>query len=212
MKLLQQNRISKEFINTLPVIRFEGIVKIVDSPETAKKVLKTLKKEKIVGFDTESRPSFKQGETYPISLVQIATDGEAFLFKLNGNGMVEKLAPILTSKKIKKVGIGLEHDITKMKGFNGIELKGLIDLSGLAREKGIIQTGARGLTARYLGKRLVKTAQTTNWARTELSEKQKIYAATDAWVCLKIYPEMLKDRTDYRQFVDESEEKNGNRQ
>ncbi len=209
MKLLKQNRISKEFINSLPVIRFEGEVIVVDSSEDADKILKKLGKEKILGFDTESRPSFKVGESFPISLVQIATNRKAYLFQLNGNGMIQKLSPLLTSKKISKVGVGLEHDISKMKGFNGITLAGLIDLSALAREKGIIQTGARGLTARYLQKRLVKTAQTTNWARRELSERQKLYAATDAWICLKIYPKMLKDKTDYRRFNEESEENNG---
>lgn len=201
MKLLNQNRISKELINSLPVIRFEGEVNIINSPEEAEKALKKLFREKVVGFDTESRPSFKVGESYPISLVQLATMDRAFLFKLNGNGMVQMLAPLLTSKNINKIGVGLEHDISKMKGFNGITLYGLTDLSNLAREKGIIQTGARGLTARYIGKRLVKSAQITNWARSELTEKQKIYAATDAWICLMIYHEMLKDKTDYRKFI-----------
>jgi len=176
---------------------------LIEDSLRAETALKKIFREKRVGFDTESRPAFRQGQSFPISLVQIATKKTAYLFRLNGNGLEEILEPLLTSDKIKKIGIGLEHDITKMKSFNGIVLAGLTDLSAIARIKGIIQTGARGLTARYLGKRLVKNAQTTNWARSELSEKQKIYAATDAWVCLKLYKKMKKDKTDYRKFMEE---------
>jgi len=131
----------------------------------------------------------------------------SYLFQINGNGLIPLLEPLLTSNNIKKIGIGLAHDINKLKGFNGITLRGLIDLSMLAQGKGIIQTGARGLTARYLQKRLVKTAQTTNWARLELSDKQKNYAATDAWVCLKIFPLLMKDKIDYKKFEDDLPEK-----
>ena len=203
MALLEQNRISRDYINSLPVIRFGGSVKVINNPADAEKAVKKLSREKMLGFDTESKPSFKAGVSHPISLIQIATLKTSYLFQINGNGLIPMLEPLLTSEKIKKIGVGLAHDINKLKGFNGIVLKGLIDLSNLAREKGIIQTGARGLTARYLQMRLVKSAQTTNWARQELSEKQKIYAATDAWVCLKIYPLIKKDKIDYKKFEDE---------
>lgn len=204
MKFPRQNRLSREYINSLPIIKFGGKIELIEDSLRAETALKKIFHEKRVGFDTESRPAFRQGQSFPISLVQIATKKIAYLFRLNGNGLEEILEPLLTSDKIKKIGIGLEHDISKMKSFNGIVLAGLTDLSAIARIRGIIQTGARGLTARYLGKRLVKTAQTTNWARNELSEKQKIYAATDAWVCLKLYKKMKKDKTDYRKFMEDN--------
>ncbi len=207
MALLEQNRISKEYINSLSVIRFEGEILIINDISDAEEALEKLSKEEILGFDTESKPSFKPGESHPISLIQISTLRTSYLFQVNGNGLIPLLKPLLTSNIVKKVGIGLSHDINKLKGFNNIVLQGLIDLSLIAREKGIIQTGARGLTARYLHKRLVKTSQTTNWARQELSEKQKSYAATDAWVCLKIYPLMMKDNIDYKKFEDELQPK-----
>ncbi|MEN8222909.1 MAG: 3'-5' exonuclease [Acidobacteriota bacterium] len=203
LALLEQNRLSRDYINSLPIIRFEGKVQIVNDASTATKIIKKLSKEKMLGFDTESKPSFKPGVSHPISLIQISTLKISYLFQVNGNGLIPLLEPLLSSQKIKKVGVGLAHDINKLKGFNDVTLNGLIDLSILAREKGIIQTGARGLTARYLEKRLVKTAQTTNWARVELSEKQKNYAATDAWVCLKIYPLLKKDKIDYKKIEDE---------
>jgi len=201
--LLEQNRISKEYINSLPVIHFDGKVQVINETTIADKIIKKISREKMVGFDTESKPSFKAGVSHPISLIQIATLKSSFLFQVNGNEILPLLKPILTSTKIKKVGVGLAHDINKLESFNGISLRGLIDLSLIAREKGIIQTGARGLTARYLQRRLVKTAQTTNWARSELTEKQKNYAAIDAWVCLKIYPLIIKDNIDYKKLEDE---------
>jgi len=203
LALLKQNRLSRDYINSLPIIRFEGKVEVINDPSVAKKIVKKLSREKFLGFDTESKPSFKPGVSHPISLIQIATLKASYLFQVNGNDLIPLLEPLLTSEKVKKVGIGLAHDINKLKGFNGIILKGLIDLSSMAGDKGIIQTGARGLTARYLQKRLVKSAQTTNWARHELSEKQKTYAATDAWVCLKIYPLLKKDKINYRKFEDD---------
>ena len=203
LALLEQNRLSRDYINSLPIIRFEGEVKVVNDASAAAKIIKKLSKERMLGFDTESKPSFKPGVSHPISLIQISTLKTSYLFQVNGNGLIPLLEPLLTSQKVKKIGVGLAHDINKLKGFNDVTLNGLIDLSLLAKEKGIIQTGARGLTARYLQKRLVKTAQTTNWARNELSEKQKNYAATDAWVCLKIYPLLKKDKLDYKKFEDE---------
>ena len=207
MTLLEQNRLSRDYINSLPVIRFDGNVQVINDTEEAQRAVKKLLREKMLGFDTESKPSFKPGVSHPISLIQISTLKTSYLFQINGNGLMPLLKPLLTSEKIKKIGIGLAHDINKLKGFNSIVLRGLIDLSLLAREKGIIQTGARGLTARYLQKRLVKTAQTTNWARVELSDKQKNYAATDAWVCLKIFPLLMKDKIDYKKFEDELQTK-----
>jgi len=203
LALLEQNRLSRDYVNSLPIIRFEGEVKVINDVSSASKIIKKLSREKMLGFDTESKPSFKPGVSHPISLIQISTLKTSYLFQVNGNGLIPLLEPLLTSPKIKKVGVGLAHDINKLKGFNDVTLDGLIDLSLLAKEKGIIQTGARGLTARYLQKRLVKTAQTTNWARSELSEKQKNYAATDAWVCLKIYPLLKKDKINYKKFEDE---------
>jgi len=207
LALLEQNRLSRDYINSLPIIRFEGEVKVINEVTSASKIIKKLSREKMLGFDTESKPSFKPGVSHPISLIQISTLKTSYLFQVNGNGLIPLLEPLLTSPKVKKVGVGLAHDINKLKGFNDVTLNGLIDLSLLAKEKGIIQTGARGLTARYLQKRLVKTAQTTNWARSELSEKQKNYAATDAWVCLKIYPLLKRDKIDYNKFEDELQAK-----
>jgi ribonuclease D len=201
------NRLSKEYINTLPIIKFAGDVVMVDQDEDIDKVVQKLQKEKYVGFDTESRPSFTKGITYPISLIQIATEEVAYLFRSNGNEFPGLLWNFLGDKNILKIGIGLNGDMEKLKQFDRFYPGNFVDLSKIASEKGIIQVGARALTARYLQKRLVKTAQRTNWAVPNLTEKQKVYAATDAWICLRIYPLIQNDNNIYPPEEKEDEHK-----
>jgi len=197
------NRLSSDYINSLPVIKFSGKVVIIDSQEQEKEVIKLLGNEKLVGFDTESKPAFKKGVFYPISLVQIATNDAAYLFQVKKTGFSDALSDFLSDEKIKKIGVGVKNDITKLKELKDFEAGGFIDLSTIATEKGIIQVGVRGLTARYTSHRLVKSSQKTNWAKFDLTKKQQAYAASDAWICLQIYPLLLNDCTDYRQFAEE---------
>lgn len=176
---------------------------MVDSPELAENVIRRLMEETFLGFDTESRPAFKKGESYPVSLVQLATHHTAYLFQLEKCGFPDSLAEILADPYIKKIGVGLKHDIEKLQELKRFTPAGFVDLSKIAREKGIIQIGARSLTARYMTARLVKSSQKTNWAKKNLTRKQQLYAASDAWICLEIYPRLTADRTDYRQFIED---------
>ena len=211
MDYILANRLSSDYINTLPIVRFEGEVVIVDNKEQEEKVIKLLRKEKYVGFDTESKPAFKKGVSYPISLVQLATHDTAYLIQVKKTGFTDSLADFLSNKKIKKIGVGVKNDITKLNELKDFTAGGFIDLSTIASEKGIIQIGVRGLTARYTAHRLVKSSQKTNWAKSELTRKQQLYAASDAWICLQIYPRLLGDTIDYRQFIeDDNNNSNGN--
>lgn len=203
MEFILSNRLSSEHINSLPIIKFKGKVVVVDSKEQEEEVIKLLRNERYVGFDTESKPAFKKGVSYPISLVQIATNNSAYLLQLKKTGFSDALADFLADESIKKIGVGVKNDIVKLKELKEFMAGGFIDLSTIAAEKGIIQIGARGLTARYITRRLVKSSQKTNWANPELTEKQQVYAASDAWICLQIYPLLLADPLDYRLFNDE---------
>lgn len=206
MNLLDINRISKEYINTLPAIQFDGQVVMVNRPEQVEEVVRLLKNESCVGFDTESKPAFKKGESYPVSLVQLATHDTSYLFQLEKTGIPDSLVEFFSNPSIKKIGVGIKHDIEKLQDKRNFKDAGFVDLSNIAKEKGIIQVGARSLAARYLGRRLVKTAQKTNWAKPKLTPKQQVYAATDAWICLKLLPLLEADQTDYRQFLPGEEE------
>jgi ribonuclease D len=201
---------SRDYINSLPIIKFEGDVVVVNQKEQAIEVIKDLENEQYVGFDTESRPSFKKGILYPISILQFATHDIVYLFQLKKSKFSDELANFFSNSDVKKIGIGIKNDIEKLQNIKPFDAEGFIDLSKIAAEKGIIQIGARGLTARYIKHRLVKTAQKTNWAKPELSHKQKIYAASDAWICLKIYPYLIEDPLDYSEFPDEDDEMNLN--
>ncbi len=206
-ELLRVNRISGEYINSLPLIHFQGNVVMVTTPEEADSILNLLMNETCVGFDTESKPSFTKGTSYPVSLIQFATHEAAYLIQLKKTGFSDRLVEFLENEKIQKIGVGVKNDLAKLQELRFFNPMGFIDLSKLASEKGIIQVGLRGLTARYIGVRLTKSAQKTNWAQPVLSPKQQIYAALDAWICLQIYPHLLADTTDYRQF-DEEENQN----
>lgn len=199
--LPEQNRLSKEYVSSLEAIRFCGEISVVSAHEEVEIACEELSSYNELGFDTESRPSFRKGISYPVSLVQLSTSSKSFLFQLNGNGLPKELVRIFSNPEIKKIGIGIKEDIKKLKEVELFDEKGFVDLGDIASEKGIIQFGARALSARYLGKKIVKSAQKTNWARRDLTEKQKIYAATDAWVCLQIYPILLADQTDYREYA-----------
>jgi ribonuclease D len=204
-------RLSREYINSLPIIRFAGEVVIVEDESHAERVLTTLMSEKSVGFDTESRPSFTKGTTYPVALIQLATPDTAYLFQLKRTGFSSRLVEFLETDRVKKIGVGVKNDIEKLQELCPFTAGGFIDLSKMAAEKGIIQVGLRALTARYIGHRLTKTAQKTNWAQPVLSPKQQIYAASDAWICLQIFPLLRNDNTDYRQFKDGDEKKRESR-
>ena len=209
MVLLEVNRFSREYINSLPPVKFEGKVKVIETLEEEEEAVNELRRETLLGFDTESKPAFKKGVSYPISLVQLSTLDMAYLFQLKKTGFSDALVDLMASETIKKIGIGVQADISKLKELKEFRDRGFIDLSDIAKEKGIIQVGARALTARYLKRRLVKTAQKTNWAQPKLTRKQQIYAASDAWICLEIYPMLLADTTDYRRYSEE-ETNNGN--
>jgi ribonuclease D len=207
MELVFANRLSREYINTLPIIRFEGRVVVVTDENSAETVLNTLMSESFVGFDTESKPSFTKGTTYPVSLIQLATHRTAYLLQLKKTGFSDLMIRFLENEHVKKIGVGLKNDLTKLQELKPFTPGGFIDLSKLASDKGIIQGGIRGLTARYMQCRLTKSAQKTNWAQTVLTLKQQIYAASDAWICLQIYPRLVADTIDYRQFNEEEKEK-----
>ncbi len=189
---------SKEFINSLPIIYFKGEIFLVNNNETLLSAVSELSKKEIIGFDTESKPSFKKGVSFPVSLIQLSTEDRAYLFQINRIPNLQPLYQLLADENIKKIGIGLEKDFEKLTQHHPIKPEGFIDLSQLAQNKGIIQSGAKNLAARYLGYRISKNAQTSNWAKRVLSYKQMVYGATDAWICIKIFPLLQKDTINYQ--------------
>jgi len=136
-----------------------------------------------IGFDSESRPSFNKGEHYPISLIQLATETEAFLVRINKLNYPPELTRILSNPSITKIGLGLKGELRDIEKYSSSKCVSFVDLE---------QRGVRALAGFFFKGRISKKAQKSNWEKFNLSESQILYAATDAWVVLKIYREMMK--------------------
>ncbi len=181
------SKISKADIYGLPVKKFEGEIFIIDSFDKLALVKDKLQNIRIFGFDTETRPSFKKGKLYNTALVQLATSGKAFLFRINVTGIPDLLVDIMENSDIIKVGVALRHDLVSLQKLRPFKPGGFIDLQQYVEQFGIKDKGLRKLTANILGIRLVKGQQTSNWESKILKQPQLEYAATDAWVCYEMY-------------------------
>ncbi len=196
--------VTRDIINELRPIEFDGPIYVVNNEETAEYAFNRLKGAKCVGFDTESRPAFLKGQKFPVSIVQISLEDEAFIFQLKTYNLSNELVSILADDSVTKVGIGVKDDIKKLQDIKQFEPSNFVDLSDVAKSHNIKQSGARALTALFMGRRLIKSSQKTNWAKVDLTERQLRYAATDAWICLQIMPKL--ERSEYAIPLTYSEE------
>ena len=180
-------RLSKEHIKTLPVRAFDGKIHLITEIKDVSYAIKTLRKYPILGFDTETRPVFRKGMQHDVSLLQLSTSKEAFLFRLNHLGFPNELVEILEDSSILKVGIAILDDVRGLQKLSNFKAEGFIELADIAADLGIVTCGLRNLAAIFLGVRITKKAQLTNWERPVINSKQSLYAATDAWICLEMY-------------------------
>ncbi len=179
--------ISKEEINQLPLYQFDGTIIIIETKEAALESIKLIENEPILGFDTETRAAFRKGETYDVSLLQLATPTHAYLFRLNKFKIMPELTAILANPAIVKAGVAVRDDIKAIKKLLDFEDKNFVDLADVAREKKIKNFGLRALTAICLKKRLSKKGKISNWELKQLNRMQITYAACDAVVGCEIY-------------------------
>jgi ribonuclease D len=185
--------IDKETINELPLKVFEGPIHIIDDPEKIKNVLPAIAGCRFLGFDTETRPSFKKGKKNKVALLQLATPQESFLFRINKIGLPKELRKILADPDIIKVGAAIHDDIKSLQKIKSFNPGGFADLQNLVRDFGIESLSLKKLAAIVLNFRISKSQQLTNWDAGELSEAQQKYAAMDAWVALQIFLELRKE-------------------
>ena len=171
----------------LPIRRYEGEVCLVATPQDRVRALADIRHESVVGFDTETRPSFSKGESHPTCLVQAATASAVFLFQLRRLDVFQLLAELLAAPRIVKAGVALAYDLSSLKLLFPFVEKNVLDLGVAARRCGLAQTGLRNLAGIFLGFRIPKGIRTSNWAAAQLSAQQITYAATDAWVCRELF-------------------------
>jgi len=179
--------ISRDDINALPIRRYEGAVRLVATREDVERAAADFAAERVVGFDTETRPSFRAGASHPPALAQAATARAVWLFPLQRMDFSALLGELLSSKTTVKAGVGLGEDLRQRRKSFAFEPAAIVDLGAVARRHGLEKSGVRPLAAMFLGMRIPKGAKTTNWATRQLSPQQIAYAATDAWACREIY-------------------------
>ncbi len=185
-KALAEN-ITKEAIQQLPLLAFEGDIRVINTKKECNEALRILEQEALLGFDTETKPTFKKGDYNPTALVQLSKKEEAFLFRLNKIGYPKRLFDLLEESSITKLGISILDDLKDLERLSSFTPQSFIDLNHTANELGIGHNGVRKLAAIFLEHRISKSQQVSNWEIDELTEGQKRYAATDAWVCLEIH-------------------------
>lgn len=182
--------ITNEEIKNLPLVQFTGKIFVIDSQKKVELFTELIKNQPIIGIDTETKPSFKKGAKNPVSLLQIATLNQAFLFRINLIGLPDSVIQLFENPDIKKIGLALRDDIQILKQIKQYKPAGFIDLQHYVKAFGIQSTSLKKIMAIIFGQRISKSQQVTNWDRPELTEAQQIYAATDAWACYQIYKEL----------------------
>ena len=170
---------------------FKGEIVLVDDLKTFYEVFPRLLGSDLLGFDTETRPTFKKGRKNSVSLIQLSTEYLACLFRINKIGIPDKLADLLSDPTVTKAGVAVHDDIRFLKSVRKFTPDGFIDLQTLVKYFGIQSSGLKKLTAIVLGFRISKRQQVTDWEAEQLTEAQQIYAATDAWVCHQIYKKLI---------------------
>jgi ribonuclease D len=170
---------------------FRGEIVLVDDIETFRSVLPRLHRTDLLGFDTETKPTFTRGKRNKVSLIQLSTDDLAVLIRINKIGLPEELIRLLSDPTVTKAGVAIHDDIRFLKGVKKFSPDGFIDLQSFVKDFGIESAGLKKLTAIVLGFRISKRQQITDWEADKLTEAQQIYAATDAWVCHQIYRKLI---------------------
>lgn len=193
--MLFRERINPEELEAMSLASFEGEIVVVDSQdEVYDKAIRYLATKKLIGFDTESRPTFSPGQPhYGTSLLQLSGEEKAFLFRVKKLGLPKDVRRILASRTIVKVGAAVRDDIKGLQRIESFTPGNFVDLQQMAVNYGISDKSVKKLAGIILGVRISKTQQLSNWEAEELSEAQQRYAATDAWVCRKMYKVLLSN-------------------
>lgn len=186
--------ISKEEISLLEIEEFSGRIIVIDNEKDTDKAVSYLSQFEAVGFDTETRPSFKKGTRYKISLMQISTDEACFLFRLNRIGIPQSLENFLVNENILKIGLSLRDDFGAIRKRTDIKPANFLDLQNYVGQFGIEDASLQKIYAILFDKKISKGQRLSNWEADVLTEQQKKYAALDAWACLKIYNQLNQDK------------------
>ncbi len=199
IKCMYPRRVNPDMLQCLPLVRYSGEPELVETDEALDKALSEISKEKILGFDTETRPNFSKGKHYPVSILQLAGENKVWIIRLDPlASRLSDIFAILENPAIKKAGIAVQGDIKSLKARCPFNPAGFVDIAQSTRKIGVINTGMRNLAALIFGERLSKAAQLSNWASEVLDKRQLVYAATDAWMSRRLFLEVRRAIDDGR--------------
>ena len=183
--------ISNEDVTALPAVQYEGEIVVVDTPQTLSEACDHLAQQSIIGFDTETRPSFTAGVVNKVALLQLYGGGKCFLIRLNKVQMSKSLTDILHNPNILKIGAAVKNDILGLNKLRHFTAGGVVDLQDIVEKYNIKDKSLRKISGIVLGRKVSKAQRLSNWEAKLLTPQQQIYAATDAWVCVEIYKALL---------------------
>ena len=194
-----KEKFDKKDITLLPKESFKGRIFVIISEKESDKAVKYLLNQKIIGIDTETRPSFRRGQHYKVALLQVSTHDTCFLFRLNRIGITSSLKKLLEDCKVIKVGLSLKGDLRLLSKREDFTRGLFIDILNEIKDIGIQDLSLQKIYANIFGMKIAKNQQLTNWEADALTEAQQLYAATDAWACIRIHEELkrLKETGDY---------------
>ena len=185
--------ITKEDLNKLPVRSFDGNIHVIDTKEKVIEAVAFLQTQKVIGFDTETKPVFKKGVTNGVAILQLSSADDAFIFKLKKTNLPNSITSILASKEIFKVGVAIRDDIIALRKVNNFEPDSFIELQKYVEKFEIENFSLQKLAAIVLGFKISKSKRLSNWEARVLNQAQLKYAATDAWASLRVYEELSKN-------------------
>jgi ribonuclease D len=186
------NKYDKYKITELPKVLFSGRIIVILSPGETEKAVDYLLSQEILGIDTETRPSFRKGQSFLVSLLQVSTRDTCFLFRLNHTGMTPSIIRLLEDTTVLKIGLSLKDDFAMLHKRCAFTVGKFIDLQNKMNEIGIDDLSLQKLYANIFGEKISKTQRLSNWEADVLNDRQKRYAATDAWACIKLYEELIR--------------------
>jgi len=188
--------ISKEELSELPTVVYPGDIIVINTAEEAKAALEVIRGYSVIGFDTETKPSFKKGYTNKVALIQIATADACYLFRINKFGLVDEMVDLFEDTNVLKVGLSLRDDYMVMHKSRAFVHENFIDLQNFVRSYGISDSSLQKIYGIVFKGRISKGQRLSNWEADTLSPSQQMYAAIDAWACLKIYQSLISQEFD----------------
>lgn len=192
------DKISNEQTALLPAIEFRGEIRIIEHERDIDDACRYLSEQPLVGFDTETRPSFRPGVTHRVSLLQLSSPERCYLFRLNKIPLAKPILRLLENRNLPKIGADVAGDLRSLRQIRHFRDGGFVDLQSIAPQWGIEEKSLRKMSAIVLGRRVSKAQRLSNWEANVLTPQQKMYAATDAWVCISIYEKLLATPTEAR--------------